>query len=208
MTITTINLDGDSHCQHPVIIKILKQDYPSPQELVKYKQEYEITHNLNLVGAIKSFDLEKYQNTLLITFEDFGGESLDCLFNAATDRQLPLSIELFLEIAIKVADGLAQVHSLHIIHKDLNPANIVFNPATGQLKLIDFGISTVLSRENPTIKNPSILEGTLPYLSPEQTGRMNRAIDYRTDFYSLGGDFLRTINQQVAISDRHNGTGT
>ncbi|AFY69576.1 serine/threonine protein kinase [Thalassoporum mexicanum PCC 7367] len=185
------------NCPQPVIIKILKQDYPSPQELVKYKQEYEITHNLDLDRVIKSFDLEQYQNTLLITFEDFDGEALDCLYATGEQPQFSLPIEKFLEIAIKIADGLAQIHSLQIIHKDINPANIVLNPTTGQLKLIDFGISTILSRENPTIKNPHILEGTLAYLSPEQTGRMNRSIDYRTDFYSLGVTFYELLTQQL-----------
>ncbi len=72
------------------------------------------------------------------------------------------------------------------MHKDINPSNIVLNPATGQVKLIDFGISTVLSRETPAFRNANVLEGTLAYISPEQTGRMNRDLDYRTDFYSFG----------------------
>ncbi|HAJ63910.1 MAG TPA: hypothetical protein DCP31_35620, partial [Cyanobacteria bacterium UBA8543] len=76
-------------------------------------------------------------------------------------------------------------------------SNIVFNPDTQQLKLIDFGISTILSRVNPTIKNPNILEGTLAYISPEQTGRMNRLLDYRTDFYSLGATFYELLTHQL-----------
>src|SRR6185436_13768087 len=92
----------------------------------------------------------------------------------------------FLELAIRVSEALGQIHGEHIIHKDINPSNIVLNPETGQVKLIDLGISSALPRENPTFGNPNVLEGTLAYLSPEQTGRMNRAVDYRTDFYSLG----------------------
>ncbi len=99
------------------------------------------------------------------------------------------------------------------MHKDINPSNIVMNPSTGQVKIIDFGISTILSRENPVIKNPDILEGTLPYISPEQTGRMNRSIDYRTDYYSFGvtlyelltgtlpfekGDTLELVHHHIA----------
>jgi serine/threonine protein kinase len=164
-----------------VILKILRQDYPSPAELTCYKQEYEITRELNLEGAIEAYSLEKYQNTLVIVFEDFGGESL----RIWRDRQ-KLDLETFLNVAIEITKALSNIHSRHIIHKDINPSNIVFNPTTGQLKLIDFGISTVLTQENPTFKIPQVLEGTLAYVSPEQTGRMNRFLDYRTDFYSLG----------------------
>ena len=170
-----------------VILKILKQDYPTPQELTRYKQEYEITNNLNLKGAVKALSLENYQNTLIIIFEDFGGESLRILIDERREAGrgvFPLAE--FLNIAIQTTASLSQVHGAHIIHKDINSSNIVLNQKTGEIKIIDFGISTVLTRENPTLKNPKILEGTLAYMSPEQTGRMNRALDYRTDFYSLG----------------------
>ena len=73
-----------------------------------------------------------------------------------------------------------------MIHKDINPSNIVFNPVSKQLKIIDFGISTKLGSEHTALSSPNALEGTLAYISPEQTGRMNRSLDYRTDFYSLG----------------------
>jgi len=149
----------------PVILKLLKQDYPTPEELVRYRQEYEITHNLNLEGVCPSLSLEKYQNTFVIVFEDFGGESLKSWMS---NRKL--NLEGFLQIAIATTASLAQVHAANIIHKDINPSNIVYNPNTKQLKIIDFGISTVLSRENQTLKNPNVLEGTLAYMSPEQTG--------------------------------------
>lgn len=89
------------------------------------------------------------------------------------------------------------IHASNIIHKDINPANIVFNPETEIIKIIDFGISTQLTRENPTLKNPNVLEGTLAYTSPEQTGRMNRSLDYRTDFYSLGVTFYELLTGQL-----------
>lgn len=175
-----------------VILKILKQDYPTPEEVRRYQQEYEITHNLKLDGVGISLQLEMVQNTPLIIFEDFGGESL-----AQWRGDRCLTLEEFLPIAIQIADCLEQIHAAHIIHKDINPANIVLNPETGQIKIIDFGISTILSRENPTFNNPNLLEGTLPYISPEQTGRMNRAIDYRTDFYSLGITFYELLANQL-----------
>lgn len=176
----------------PVILKLLKQDYPTPEELVRYRQEYEITHNLNLEGVCRSLSLEKYQNTFVIVFEDFGGESLKSWMS---NRKL--NLEEFLQIAIATTASLAQVHAANIIHKDINPSNIVYNPNTQQLKLIDFGISTVLSRENTTLRNPNVLEGTLAYMSPEQTGRMNRSLDYRTDFYSLGVTFYELLTNKL-----------
>ncbi|HBB34966.1 MAG TPA: hypothetical protein DDZ80_19765 [Cyanobacteria bacterium UBA8803] len=176
----------------PVILKLLKENYPTPQELTRYKQEYEITRSLNLDGIVRAYGLQKYQNTLVMFLEDFGGESLRILMN-----QQKFSLKEFLVIAIQAAETLGNIHAAHIIHKDINPSNIVFNPQTKQLKIIDFGISTVLSRENPTLKNVNILEGTLAYMSPEQTGRMNCALDYRTDFYSLGVTFYQLLTGRL-----------
>jgi len=165
----------------PVILKMLKQDYPTQAELSRYRQEYEITHDLDLAGVIKVYGIEKYQNTLVIIFQDFGGESLKQLM-----ANRPFLVKEFLPIAIQIADSLGNIHAANIIHKDINPSNIVVNPDTKELKIIDFGIASRLPRENPTLKNPEQLEGTLAYLSPEQTGRINRSMDYRTDLYSLG----------------------
>src|SRR5690606_5536923 len=100
-------------------------------------------------------------------------------------RQRP-TVEQLIDLALQTATALGQIHEQGIIHKDINPSNIVWNPESGQLKIIDFGIATRLSSESPTLKDPGILDGTLPYISPEQSGRMNRRLDYRTDFYSLG----------------------
>ncbi len=175
-----------------VIIKVLKQDYPTESELTRYKQEYQLIHSLNFTGVIKAYDLHKYQNTLIITFEDFGGYSLT---NWLTKRQFTL--EEFLRLAIQITDSLGAIHGVDIIHKDINPSNIIYNPDTGEIKLIDFGISTQLLRETPTLKNPHVLEGTLAYISPEQTGRMNRCLDYRTDFYSLGVTFYQLLTGKL-----------
>ena len=108
----------------------------------------------------------------------------------------------FLTLAIQITAILAGVHQHQVIHKDINPSNIVLNPQTGQVKLIDFGISTRLAHETATFRNPEVLEGTLAYLSPEQTGRMNRAIDYRSDFYSLGVTFYELLTGQRPFPTR------
>ncbi|MBF0552525.1 MAG: serine/threonine-protein kinase PknK, partial [Deltaproteobacteria bacterium] len=102
-------------------------------------------------------------------------------------------MEEFVWLAIRVTEILGLIHQRNIMHKDINPSNIIWNPSTDQIKIIDFGIATSLPRENPEIRNPNVLEGTLAYLSPEQTGRMNRAMDYRTDLYSLGVTFYEML---------------
>ncbi len=183
---------GDNH---PVILKVLKENYPTPQELARYRTEYKITKSLNLPGCIQAESLEPYQNTLVMSVEDFGGESLKFWM-----QEKRFSLEEFLEIAIATADSLGQIHSANIIHKDINPSNIVYNPTTGEIKIIDFGISTDLKGENTPLKNPNILEGTLPYMSPEQTGRMNRLLDYRTDFYSLGMTFYELLTGRLPFN--------
>ncbi|MEG4110029.1 AAA family ATPase [Microcoleus sp. S13_C5] len=176
----------------PLILKILKEDYPTPAELVRYQQEYEITRSLEIGGVVKTHDLLRHNNTLVMLLEDFGGESLERLL----EKKQFILLE-FLQIAIQIAETLGKIHQSNIIHKDINPSNIVFNSQTGELKIIDFGLSTVLSRENTALKSPNVLEGTLAYISPEQTGRMNRAIDYRTDFYSLGVTFYKILTNQL-----------
>ncbi|MEG4573323.1 ATP-binding sensor histidine kinase [Microcoleus sp. N3A4] len=178
--------------KQPVILKFLKQDYPLPASLVRYKQEYEITRNLQLESVPKTYSLERYQNSLVIIFEDCGGESLKLWLDSQK-----LTLEKFLSTAINITSALGKIHQHNIIHKDINPSNIIVNSTTGLVQIIDFGISTVLNRENPTLKNPNVLEGTLTYISPEQTGRMNRAIDYRTDFYSLGVTFYELLTGQL-----------
>jgi predicted ATPase/GAF domain-containing protein len=178
--------------RQPVILKLLKLGYPTPSELTRYKQEYEIVNSLQLDGVVKAYDLQKYQHTLVMFLEDFGGESLELLQNS-----IDFTLLEFLDLAIKIAEILSQIHAASVIHKDLNPANIIYNPVTGQVKIIDFGISTVFTREHTPLKNPHGLEGTLAYMSPEQTGRMNRSLDYRTDLYSLGATFYQLLTHRL-----------
>ncbi len=168
-----------------VILKVLKDDYPKLEAVARYKNEYEITSRLSLDHVIRSFQWMLEGKRPVIVIEDFGGKSLKQL-SPMKDwmKDWPL-IEL-LEIALAVAQGIGEIHSSGTIHKDINPSNIVLNPQTRELKIIDFGMSTVLHNEVPSIVGPDVLEGTLAYVSPEQTGRMNRVIDYRTDFYSYG----------------------
>ena len=175
-----------------IILKVLKQDYPTSAELVRYKQEYKITRSLNLEGVIKAYSQQDYQRTLVIVLEDFGGDSLQKL-RESRELACPMPLAEFLRLAIAITEILGRIHAANVIHKDINPGNIVLNLDTGVVKIIDFGIATQFNRTNPTFKSPHVLEGTLAYLSPEQTGRMNRLLDYRTDFYSLGITFYELL---------------
>jgi predicted ATPase/signal transduction histidine kinase len=179
----------------PVILKLLKNIYPSETELVQFKNQYTITKNLQSPGIIQAYSLENYQNCPVFVAEDFGGISLKEYANSLPSLRLPVAE--FLSIAISIASTLHYLYCQRVIHKDIKPANILINPATKQIKLIDFSIATSLPREIQTLTSLNVLEGTLSYLSPEQTGRMNRGIDYRSDFYSLGATFYELLTGQL-----------
>lgn len=174
------------------IIKTLKSEYPSLEEITRLRHEYKILEHLEIDGVIRTLGLENNQNGLALILEDFGEDSLKefCTVN-------PIPVKCFLKIAIKLATTLGQLHQQNIIHKDIKPHNILINPQTLEVKLIDFSIATRLSRETAATSNPNLLEGTLAYMSPEQTGRMNRSIDYRTDFYSLGVTFYEMLASKL-----------
>ena len=182
----------------PVILKFFKQSYPTPEKIAWFKREYETTQRLNqlkVAGVVTAYDLVNEQYRWIIVLEDFGGQSLNQFIQGKS-----ISIDEFFRLAIQIVDSLAQIHRQHVIHNDINPSNIVWNRITGQVKLIDFGSSTVLLRENTTFDRPTALLGTVAYISPEQTGRMNRAVDYRTDFYSLGATFYELLTGQLPFS--------
>nr|WP_290225142.1 hybrid sensor histidine kinase/response regulator [Trichocoleus desertorum] len=178
--------------QDSVIIKALKAEYPSVEELTKLRHEFQILQSLEINGIIKPIALENYHNGLALVLPDFAGTSLT-EFCAGQ----PLELSQFLRIGMQLAEILGQLHQHHILHKDIKPQNILIHPDTGEVKIIDFSIASRLSRENQTISHPNLLEGSLAYMSPEQTGRMNRAIDYRVDFYSLGVTFYELLTGQL-----------
>jgi len=183
-----------------VIIKTHATEYPSHDEIVSFRREYEIGHKVKASGIIQYYGTEKYRHNELLIIEDFGGDSLDKLIlNNDTYICKATNIPVFLNIAIQLVDAIAEIHKQGIIHKDIKPSNIVVllnidRPTEPpQIKVIDFGIASKLKRETQQMLNPNQLQGTLAYISPEQTGRMNRVIDYRTDFYSLGMTFYEML---------------
>ncbi|BAY30939.1 serine/threonine protein kinase with two-component sensor domain [Nostoc carneum NIES-2107] len=176
-----------------VVMKLLKNSYPSFSELLLFRNQYIITKNLNSPLIVQAYSLETYQNGYVLVMEDFGGISLKQWGLQQTQQ----SLQQFLILAIALCDILDVLYHEGIIHKDIKPSNILINPDTKQVKLIDFSIASLLPRETQTLVNPKVLEGTLAYISPEQTGRMNRGIDYRTDFYSLGVTFYELLTGEL-----------
>ncbi|XXX80351.1 AAA family ATPase [Sorangium sp. So ce134] len=165
----------------PVAVKLLKSEYPDPRDLAKIRHEHAVMKDLRVPGIPVVIEVGKHGNGLALIMEDSGGRSLSDMMRAQR-----LSLASALRIAASVADIIDSVHQRHVIHKDIKPHNILVDPGTMQVKLIDFGIATRLSRENQVALAPDALEGTLAYMSPEQTGRMNRVVDHRSDLYSLG----------------------
>ena len=180
--------DTDSQ---PVIIKFLRNEYPSFSELVQFRNQYTIAKNLDLPGIVKPLALETHGNGYALVMPSDGYISL------GEWRQREFSMVDFLTTAIQLAEILHGLYQNRVIHKDIKPANILIHPQTKQVKLIDFSISSLLPKETLQISNPNVLEGTLAYISPEHTGRMNRGIDYRTDFYSLGVTFYELLTGEL-----------
>ncbi|WP_437871698.1 AAA family ATPase [Sorangium sp. So ce363] len=162
-------------------IKVLKGEHPGQRHVPQLRHELEISRHLQLESVIRADRLEKVPGGAALVMEYFAGLSLDKLA-----RSTPLDLKAKLRIASSLAGTLAEVHGKQVIHKDVKPQNILVHRETGQVKLTDLGSSTRLSEEALAAESPDLLEGTLAYMSPEQTGRMNRVIDYRTDLYSLG----------------------
>lgn len=181
--------------QRPVVIKLLKNPYPTFSELVQFRNQYTIGKNLKIPGIVRPYSLESYQNGYALVMEDFSGVSLRNYISENT-----LDLRKFLTIALQLTDILDGLYKERVIHKDIKPANILINPQNQQIKLIDFSIASLLPKETQEILNPNILEGTLAYLSPEQTGRMNRGIDYRADFYALGVTFYELLTGKLPFA--------
>ncbi|MBH8564328.1 AAA family ATPase [Nostoc sp. CENA67] len=187
--------------QKSVIIKLLRNEYPTFNEIAQFRNQYTITKNLDHPGIVRPLSLENYRNGYALVMEDFGGISLkDWGIENRGKQGNGISLLDFFHIGIKIASSLERLHRDHIIHKDIKPANILINPSTLEVKLIDFSIATLLPREIQFLTNPNVLEGTLAYISPEQTGRMNRGIDYRSDFYSLGVTFFELLTWQLPFT--------
>jgi PAS domain S-box-containing protein len=166
-------------------------DYPRPESLKRLEHAYSLKGELDPAWAARPVGLARNRNRIVLVLEDPGGAPLDQFGGFGGTRATrpsahALDLRFRLRIGINLAKAIGHLHRRGIVHKDIKPANVLVNSATGQVWLTGFGIASHLPRERQSPDLPEFLEGTLAYMAPEQTGRMNRSIDSRTDLYSLG----------------------
>ncbi len=177
----------------PVIIKLCAAEYPTPLETAGLRREYELLQTLRIRGVPRAYGLEAHRDRLALVLEDAGGSTLKELIARGA-----IDLARFFDLALELARMVADIHRCGIIHKDINPNNVIVNPDTGQAWLTDFGIASRLAAEQQRhLQHPHLLEGTIAYMSPEQTGRMNRDLDYRSDLYSLGVTYYEMLTGRV-----------
>ncbi|TAF35006.1 MAG: GAF domain-containing protein [Cytophagales bacterium] len=171
----------NTHNGNTVTIKTTNSDFPSAAEKERLTREYELAKNLKHPNIAEVYNIMPFKNTFVLEKQFVEGITVREYFN----KHQPKLLET-VEIAIQIVEALSYIHGRHIINKDINGNNIIINPNTQKISLIDFGISTELSREIAEAKSAEQLEGTLDYIAPEQTGRVNKALDHRCDLYSVG----------------------
>jgi serine/threonine protein kinase len=165
----------------PVLAVGLAAEQPSPQGLRRLEHEYSLASELDPAWAAKPLALTRHEGRTILVLTDPGGEPLDRTLER--DQGQPIDLTRFLRIAISLATALGQVHRHGLIHKDIKPGNVLVDVAD-DVWLTGFGIASQLPNERQVPAPPEIIAGTLAYLAPEQTGRMDRSIDARSDLYS------------------------
>ena len=181
----------------PVLVVALPAEQPSPQRLRRLEHEYSLAKELDPAWAAKPLTLTRYGGRTILVLKDPGGEPLDLVFER--DQGRPLDLARFLHIAISLASALSQVHRHGLIHKDIKPGNVLVNEA-GNVWLTGFGIASQLPHERQAPAPPEIIAGTLAYMAPEQTGRMNRSIDARSDLYCLGVTLYQMLSGRLPFT--------
>ena len=172
----------------PVVLKLPVDESPGLEQITRFEQEDRLLERVSSPGVVGCHGLLWLETRPALVVEDFGGASL-------SSQQLfgELELPMLISIAIRVAQALGAIHAKGVVHKDVNPSNIVWNRATDHLALIDFDIAGEVIAGTNTILSDGGLEGTLPYIAPEQTGRINRSIDSRADLYSLGATLYELL---------------
>ena len=170
--------DGGERSAVLVVVPVLEQ--PGPRCLDRLAHEYSLKDALDGAWAVRPLALERERGRSMLMLEDPGGEPLERLL--AT----PMALGSFLPLAVGIAAALGKLHARGLVHKDLKPAHLLVNCADGQVRLTGFGLASRLPRERQPPAPPEFIAGTLAYMAPEQTGRMNRSIDSRSDLYALG----------------------
>lgn len=170
-----------------VIIRTPKRDDPDVKDRAKLQNEYEVTKDLDTESVLKPLELFTQDSRLALIFEDFNATPLSNLIDSGD-----VALSHMLRIVVRLSDILGELHGKKIIHKNIKPQNILIDTFTWQTKLTGFDIASLYSGESAT-QGADTVEGTLAYMSPEQTGRMNRVIDYRSDLYALGTVFYEML---------------
>lgn len=186
----------DSKLNKNIILKNISNTNEFHSSVVNLKNEYDIMKYLsdsNLMLNVNSF--ERHADGYFLSMEDTEGTSLKEII-----KNEKISLDNFFNIALGLSDLLLFIHKKKVIHKDIKPDNIILNNNYNDIRLIDFGISTRLSKEETKWSAANVLEGSIHYISPEQTGRMNRSVDYRSDFYSLGITFYELLTGTLPFS--------
>ena len=171
-----------------VIRKSLRARHPTPVQRARQRHEYALLAEMQHPGIVRPLSLDAGANGPVITLADAGSDTLATRIGGG-----PLPLAEFLDMALSLVEALAYVHEHKIVHKDINPDNVLWDRSSGRALLLDFGIASRVARQYSTGDAGGTLEGTLAYLAPEQSGRTNRAIDWRTDFYGLGATFYEAL---------------
>jgi predicted ATPase/signal transduction histidine kinase len=183
------------HDRHPVLLRALGQRPLQPRALKQLENELEMAEKLG-APALTPIALEYFDGTPALVLEDFSGEAL----SRRVGR--PFAPAEFLRIAIAVAEALAELHHRDVVHKNIKPENILIDNITGEVRITDFGVASLVPREQQQPGNPALMEGTLAFMAPEQTGRMNRPVDQRSDLYSLGVTFWQMLTGALPFAAR------
>src|SRR5208282_5568364 len=186
-----LSADGE---EREVLIVLPVGERPSPANLDRLAHQYELKDELDSAWAARPLELVREHGWTMLVLEDPGGEPLAPLLGA------PMELERFLRLAIGIAGALGKAHQRGLVHKDLKPAHILVNCASGKVRLTGFGIASRLPRERQALEPPETIAGTLAYMAPEQTGRMNRSIDSRSDLYSLGVTFYQMLTGSLPFT--------
>src|ERR1700736_1117317 len=171
-------VDGD---RNAVLAVHLAAEHPTPGSLNRLTHEYGLKDDLDDAWAVRPLELARERGRTLLVLKDPGGEPLHRLLGPP-----PMEVARFLRFAVAQSAALGRLHQRGLIHKDIKPSNFIVDSTTGQVWLTGFGIASRLPRERQSAEPPEFIAGTLAYMAPEQTGRMNRSIDSRSDLYALG----------------------
>ncbi|MCP4869574.1 MAG: AAA family ATPase [Proteobacteria bacterium] len=173
----------------PVVVKLTRDEYPSPRRLAVLRREHQLLSRIDSPAVVRPVGIVQDGHRLALLLADEGGCSLDRLSGGR--QGLPL--DRFFRVAIDIAEGLAALHGAGVLHLDVKPSNVIVHPDSWRAQLIDLSLVSLGTRTPRSNGKPPRLEGSLPYLSPEQTGRLNRSVDVRSDLYSLGATLYELL---------------